>query len=257
MCWIVGWCGRGLTLTLSQSSNRRLPAPQGRWWKKSAPATSSVVTISLFDLSSIRSHPPSSILLACSPMLPPLPPPAVCGVKFDPRVESASAQLFQLLSPQRAPNVEFGHWWGSCWSLSWVTEITDVLLRGRLKTGTACTCRLSLTPPCICKHASHPSGCFPLCPRFFLLCWQRLWCGLAWSQSHVAAVTRDSASHSYCPFLFTVKWLLFARISLPATHHMSLFFIFSPVFSRSKQMVQWFHTHAWCVSMALALVSSN
>lgn len=44
------------------------PGAQGRWWKKSAPATSSVVTISLFGLSSLHTS------TLCS-FNPPTPPP--------------------------------------------------------------------------------------------------------------------------------------------------------------------------------------
>lgn len=101
-CWGVV----GLTLTLSQSSNRCLPAAQGRWWKKSAPATSSVVTISLFGLSSFHRSPRPS----CTSFLSRASSRSLMSFRFDPLPDLRSARFSYFSS-----NFDRLNWADSNW----------------------------------------------------------------------------------------------------------------------------------------------
>lgn len=120
LCLVVGCCGRGLTLTLSQSSNCCLPAAQGRWWKKSAPATSSVVTISLFGLPPLHPSPPPSPHLLFQAFL------LLSNVLLDLNSDRFEVSSLQLFHPRCLTEMSYVRVWHfknqkhPIWGLKWL-----------------------------------------------------------------------------------------------------------------------------------------
>lgn len=213
----VGCCGRGLTLTLSQSSNR-LPATQGRWWKKSAPATSFVVTISLFGLSSL--HLPVVHLFTCSPKLPPAflhPLEFSCGTSL-PVLQSAQFSNFRSRETFRIfPVLHF-----RVWGLKWLTWPTN----DESGAGSACTCKLTQSS----THNNTPQQllcCYPRCTLLILpSVFHGTWSWLHWIPWCCSQMWLGISSFLFSSILFSMTWQFLSEqlyLLLPANSCILLF----------------------------------